>query len=74
MNIKQAKTRFTEITGWEAKAEVVYYLATVFPWLQRAIAYAIDNSDIWRISARHTIFWVLIVEYLETYICLKEEG
>ena len=72
MNIKQAKSRFTEITTWEANADTIYYLATIFPWLQRALAYAIENSVNPSLDARHTIFWVLVVEYLDMYICIKE--
>ena len=57
MNIKQAKVRFTEITTWEANADTIYYLATVFPWIQRALAYAIEKSDIYPVDVRRTIFW-----------------
>lgn len=67
MNINEAKTRFTALTGLQAKAGIVYREASRHRYIQRGLAYIADNSKHWNTKANRTEFWVLLVEYLNDY-------
>ncbi len=65
MNIKQARARFTELTGLPSNSHTLYYYAYTTNWLQRGLGYVADNCEAWNIDARHKEFWTLLVEYSE---------
>ena len=69
MNIKQAKARFTELTGLPAKKHCVYgaiwnakgYFAD---WVSVIESYGISDPN--TLNARHLIYWQSLVAYLES--------
>ena len=72
MNIRQAKARFTELTGLTASSDSLYYHALRLDWLARGLHYVADNCDTWTIDCRYKQFWLLLNEYIENYADIKE--
>lgn len=67
MNIKQAKARFTELTGLPAKKRYVYTAV----WKHKGyvawfISYALErsNNDHEILDSRNTKYWVALVDFL----------
>lgn len=67
MNIKQAKKRFTELTGLSSTSYSLYRNARLYPWLSNALYRVGNNAKAWKCNCRHTEFWVLLVQYIEEY-------
>lgn len=69
MNIKQAKARFTELTGLPAKKKSVYTAI----WQHKGyvswfISYALgrSNGNYEVLDSRNTKYWVTLVDFLNT--------
>lgn len=72
MNIRQAKARFTELTGLPATKRYVYTgilkLRGYDDW-HYAFAMGYSKGDIAVLDSRTELYWVALVRFLE---CLKE--
>ena len=73
MNRTQARQRFAQITQIRPYSEEVYNHARFDVNLRCALFHMGNNAQIPNITANHAEFWILLVEYLESYADIKED-
>ena len=72
MNRQQAKARFAQITQVRPYSDDLYQAARIRPEISCALHHVGSNAINYPITANHTEFWLLLVEYLEAYAGITE--
>ena len=73
MNRTQAKTRFAQITQIRPYSQEVYQAARFQNEISCALHHVGSNAINYPVAANHAEFWILLVEYLESYTDISED-